>query len=80
MLRFTRQADSVFYPEATGQPAVEANMVTGGICNSDGSTRLVMLRLSSDALEEGVEYTIRPRNEKSGYSWKIAEGLTVAGN
>jgi hypothetical protein len=76
MLRFLRLTDRVFYFEAEGRPTLEGEMVVGGICNSDGSTRYMWLQLPSE-LESGIAYRIRPRNENQEYRWAIAGDLTV---
>lgn len=79
MKRFTQLADHQFSLEAHGHPAVLAHMAEGGINNSDGSIRYVMLYPSS-ALEPGVQYQVRPRNENDKYKWSVAHGLTITGS
>ncbi len=77
MMRFTRKADSKFYLEAKGHPRIEATMSTGGICDSDGTTRFVMLRVGNPP-EPGVEYRLRARNENDEYRWRLSPDLVVA--
>jgi hypothetical protein len=79
MLRFTRQADPVFYLEADGHPPVEASMSEGGVCDSNGTTRFTVLRASQPVVP-GVEYMVRPRNEVEGYTWVVEEAVRVAGS
>ena len=76
MLRFIRKADPAFALEADGHPAVEARMVTGGICNSDGSTRFGMLTVSGK-LDPSTRYRLRPINENEQYRWSVPADLVV---
>lgn len=77
LMRFTRQADAVIYLEAEGHPSIEGRIQSGGICNSDGSLRLVYLDLDQP-LESGVSYRLRPRNQNEHYRWIVGDGMTVA--
>ena len=76
MLRFIRKADPVFRLEAEGHPALDATIVTGGICNSDGSTRLAVLSVSG-VPDPSARYRLRPRNENDGYRWSVSDDLVV---
>ena len=76
MLRFVRKADPTFTLEAEGHQAVEAKVATGGICNSDGSTRLAVLKVSG-VLDPNTRYRLRPRNEKEEYRWSVPDDLVV---
>src|SRR5688572_22548489 len=75
--QFTIDADPSFWLEAPGQKSVSAHMGQGGISNPDGSVRLVILSLQNDALEPGVEYALRPANQKLGWEWVVGEGVAV---
>ena len=79
MKRFTQLADSRFFLEAPGSPTIVATSGVGGISNSDGSTRYVILTLDG-RLKPGVQYQLRPRNENDTYKWSVAEGMTIAAN
>jgi uncharacterized coiled-coil protein SlyX len=79
MLRFTRMADHRFYLEAPGHTRVQASMQEGGACNSDGSTRKVLLWIDdpSHSLEPGVEYSLNPRNDSPDYKWIVPASVVV---
>jgi hypothetical protein len=77
MKRFTEKSDHIFYLEAEGMPRVEADAGVGGVCNSDGSTRYVMVH-PAGPLEPGVKYHLRPRNENETYKWSIQEAQVVS--
>jgi hypothetical protein len=77
LIRFTRLADPVVYLEAEGHPSVEGRIQSGGICNSEGSIRFVFLDLDR-AVEPGVGYHVRPRNENEHYRWIVGDGVVVA--
>jgi hypothetical protein len=77
MLRFTRKSDPSFVLEADGHPPVSAHMATGGVCNSDGSTRFVMLEVSGP-LAQDAPYRLRPRNDNESYRWFVPNNLVVA--
>ncbi len=76
MLRFTRTADPKFVLEADGHDPIEGRMATGGICNSDGSARAVVLVLSKP-LDPGARYRMSPRNEGERYKWSVPASLLV---
>lgn len=76
MRRFTDKSDHVFYLEAHGKPPIEADALVGGVCNSDGSTRYVMVRPSTE-LEPGVTYRLRARNDNDTYKWSTPDALVV---
>lgn len=77
--RFTQLAVHEFSLEAHGHPTVLAQMAEGGINNTDGSIRYVMLYPRS-GLDSGVEYQVRPRNASDKYKWSIAESVKLAAN
>ncbi len=76
MLRFVRMSDPTFELQAEGHPPVKANMETGGMTNSDGSTRYVMLSVTG-TLDPGVRYSLRPRNQNEKYRWSVANQVVV---
>jgi hypothetical protein len=77
MLRFTRKSDPVFFLEADGHPSIEATMLTGGVCNSEGTTRSVMLKIGG-TLDPTARYRLRARNENKEYRWAMPADLVVA--
>jgi hypothetical protein len=75
MKRFTATADPAFVLEAQGHRAVRLSAGTGGVTNSDGSIRFVVL-LPEGEPERGVTYTLRARNGKPPCTWKVAPSVT----
>jgi len=76
MKRFTQLADPEFSLVADGHPTLIANTGVGGVSNEDGSTRFVMLSLRGSPVP-GVRYELRPRNQREGYKWVVAPGVSV---
>lgn len=80
MRAFTEEADRTFFLEKDGVVALTLSSGIGGISNDDGSVRSVILSPHGhglDSLAEGVEYALRPRNGRSGHSWRVARGVSV---
>ena len=80
MKRFTAQADPVFYLEAPGHAPVSGQMAVGGVSNTDGAWREVILHLGKGGqaqLQPAVAYRLRPRNDTPGYRWRVAEHVLV---
>ena len=73
---FVHSADSLFYFEAEGQPAVEAKMNEGTLANTDGSKHWGLL-WPQETLTPNVKYYLRPRNKHSGLRWKLADDLVL---
>ncbi len=78
--RFTAEADSRFYLEAEGCPRLGIVAATGGITNSSGSIRFVVLLLGSADrrdLRGGVSYRLVPRNDEPTRLWVVREDLSI---
>ena len=78
--RFTENADSRFVLQSPGQPDVHAEVIEGCIASADGAMREILLMIDGDDLgtmASGTVYTLRPRNETEGYTWAVAEGVTL---
>jgi hypothetical protein len=76
MKRFTSLADNAFRLEAEGHPIIAAFGGTGGVCNSDGSSRYVMLRVQG-ALDPEARYALVPQNTKERYRWTVRPDVVV---
>jgi len=74
--RFTQHADNVFFLEAKGAPALKVMANVGGIANSTGSTRWIILEPQGKRAE-GARYRLRPRNGHPLYTWVVKKGLSV---
>ncbi len=78
--RFTEEVDGRFHLEADGCPTLSVAAATGGITNSDGSTRWAIIRFGPADIRDlkaGVAYRLRPRNGLPGRRWVVPDGFTV---
>jgi hypothetical protein len=76
MKRFTSLADNAFRLEAEGHPTIAAFGGTGGVCNSDGSSRYVMLHVQG-ALNPEARYALVPQNANERYRWVVQPDIVV---
>jgi hypothetical protein len=79
---FMLQAGARFFLDAPGSPSVTLDAGAGGITNSDGSVRWIVMRLAPEArrrIASGTAYALRPENAKPPFEWAVADGLRVEG-
>ncbi|MFO0983376.1 MAG: transglutaminase domain-containing protein [Planctomycetota bacterium] len=74
---FTAACDRVFFLEAEGVPPIEAATGVGGVTGCGQSWVILSARGGGFALEPGVEYTLRPRNQAPRHRWKLLGTLTI---
>jgi hypothetical protein len=75
---FTGACDRVFLLEAEGAPTVWVSTGVGGMTDSKDSYAIATPDSGGwDALEPGVIYTIRPRNQSSTHRWRVDGPLTI---
>jgi hypothetical protein len=78
--RFTEQAGARFVLKADEHPDVGVEVIPGSISSSDGALREVLLRIvEQDLLAPGTMYTLHALNGREGYTWAVAEGVTLVG-
>jgi hypothetical protein len=75
---FTEKADLRFFLEADGHPTISSSALAGGATLGSDAYLCLPLGLADwRDLVTGVEYTLRARNERDGFHWKIADALRV---
>ncbi len=71
--RFTQLADRLFYLQAPGRVALEAETGIGGVTTREES----YVVLDPGPLEPGLAYELLPRNGVSGHGWKLARPFRI---
>jgi hypothetical protein len=77
---FLKRADNHFVLEAKGRPAVKARWSGSFYTNAPAKLRELEILIPPEEFAKmapGVAYTVRPRNNRKGYTWSVRDGLTV---
>jgi hypothetical protein len=77
---FLWRADPEFILKAKGQPDVKARVGGPYFTQSSANLREVQVVIGPQEfarMARGVPYTIHPANGKTGYEWKVRDGVTI---
>lgn len=74
---FTQNADRCFFLEAEGQRTLSLSTGVGGCGDEEAFVMFSFGTSEWNELRPGVEYRLRPRNNRPGWRWRVAEDLRV---